>query len=91
MTMPVVYQYNATIQRQLTDKIAITGGYVGNSTRHGWMGTSNTINPNEAIMEFNHPDGHTAVLRAVRMDPGLGVLLQLHQPTIQLLPVHAHH
>jgi len=34
--------------RQLRDKIAITAGYVGNSTRHGWLGTSNTINPNEA-------------------------------------------
>jgi hypothetical protein len=48
-TMPVIYQYNATIQRQITDKIAVSGGYVGNSTRHGWLGTSNTVNPNEAI------------------------------------------
>jgi hypothetical protein len=48
MTMPVVYQYNATVQRQLTEKISITGGYVGNVTRHGWLGTSNNINPNEA-------------------------------------------
>jgi len=48
-TMPVVYQYNFTVQRQLMDKIAISGGYVGNSTRHGWIGTSNTVNPNEAI------------------------------------------
>ncbi|HUD98033.1 MAG TPA: TonB-dependent receptor [Bryobacteraceae bacterium] len=56
-TMPVVYQYNATVQRQLTNKIAVTGGYVGNSTRHGWIGTSNTINPNEA--EWN-PTTQTA-------------------------------
>jgi hypothetical protein len=48
MTMPVVYQYNFTIQRQVTDKFAISAGYVGNSTRHGWIGTGNTINPNEA-------------------------------------------
>jgi len=47
-TMAVVYQYNGTIQRQLTNKIAVSGGYVGNSTRHGWLGTSNSINPNEA-------------------------------------------
>lgn len=47
-TMPVVYQYNLTVQRQITDKIAISSGYVGNSQRHGWLGTSNTINPNEA-------------------------------------------
>jgi hypothetical protein len=48
VTMPVVYQYNVTVQRQLTDKIALQGGYVGNVTRHGWLGTSNNINPNEA-------------------------------------------
>ena len=48
MTMAVVYQYNGTIQRQITDKFAISSGYVGNSTRHGWIGTGNTINPNEA-------------------------------------------
>jgi len=48
MTMPVVYQYNATVERQITNKIAVTGGYVGNVTRHGWLGTSNNINPNEA-------------------------------------------
>jgi Carboxypeptidase regulatory-like domain/TonB dependent receptor-like, beta-barrel len=46
-TMTVVYQYNGTVQRQITDKIAVTAGYVGNSTRHGWLGTSNQINPNE--------------------------------------------
>jgi len=53
MTMPVVYQYNGTIQRQITNAVAISGGYVGNSTRHGWMGTSNTVDPNEAIWDFN--------------------------------------
>ena len=47
-TMTDVYQYNATVQRQITDKFAISSGYVGNSTRHGWLGTSNTTNPNEA-------------------------------------------
>ena len=47
MTMPVVYQYNATVQRQLSNKMSIQASYVGNSTRHGWLGTSNTINPNE--------------------------------------------
>ncbi|MGA2593643.1 MAG: TonB-dependent receptor [Bryobacteraceae bacterium] len=29
MTMPVVYQYNATVQRQVNDKVAVTAGYVG--------------------------------------------------------------
>jgi hypothetical protein len=57
MTMPVVYQYNFTVQRQIRDKISISSGYVGNSQRHGWIGTSNTINPNEA--EWN-PQTNTA-------------------------------
>lgn len=49
ITLPQVYQYNLTIQRQVTSKIAMTAGYVGNVNRHGFMGTSNTINPNAPI------------------------------------------
>jgi hypothetical protein len=49
ITFPTVYQYNVALQHQLTSKIAFTGAYVGNSNRHGFMGTSNTTNPNEAI------------------------------------------
>ena len=56
-TMPVVYQYNGMVQRQITDKIAVSGGYVGNSTRHGWIGTGNTVDPNEAIW---NPQTNTA-------------------------------
>ena len=58
LTMAVVYQYNATVQRQITDKFAISSGYVGNSTRHGWIGTGNTTNPNEAEW---FPQTNTAV------------------------------
>ena len=49
VTLPTVYQYNAAIQRQLTHKIALTASYVGNVNRHSLNGTSNNINPNEAI------------------------------------------
>jgi len=49
ITLPTTYQYNVALQRQFTNKIAFTAAYVGNSNRHGFMGTSNTINPNEAI------------------------------------------
>ena len=49
VTLPTVYQYNVAFQRQLTNKVTATASYVGNSNRHGFMGTSNTINPNEAI------------------------------------------
>ena len=49
LTPPATYQYNATIQRQLTNKIAATAGYVGNQNRHGFIGTGQSVNPNEAV------------------------------------------
>jgi hypothetical protein len=49
ITLPTTYQYNVAVQRQITSKIAATAAYVGNSNRHGFLGTSNTINPNEAV------------------------------------------
>ncbi|HLK65106.1 MAG TPA: carboxypeptidase regulatory-like domain-containing protein [Bryobacteraceae bacterium] len=49
ITFPTVYQYNIALQHQLSNKVTFTAAYVGNSNRHGFMGTSNTINPNEAI------------------------------------------
>src|SRR5262249_14146746 len=49
ITFPTVYQYNVAFQRQVSSKVTFTVAYVGNSNRHGFMGTSNTINPNEAI------------------------------------------
>jgi len=48
VTLPTVYMYNFSIQHQLTNRVAFTGAYVGNSNRHGFLGTSNTTNPNEA-------------------------------------------
>ena len=49
ITLPQVYQYNVAIQRQVSSKVAFTAAYVGNVNRHGFMGTSNNINPNEAV------------------------------------------
>jgi hypothetical protein len=49
LTMPTVYQYNLSLQHQLTNRVALTAAYVGNSNRHGFLGTSNTVNPNEAV------------------------------------------
>jgi len=43
------YQYNITAQRQITSKIAVTAGYVGNVNRHGFIGSGQSINPNEAV------------------------------------------
>jgi hypothetical protein len=46
--LPSVYQYNVSLQHQLVSRVSVTASYVGNANRHGFMGTSNTINPNEA-------------------------------------------
>jgi hypothetical protein len=48
MTLPTTYLYNASIQHQITDRVAVTASYVGNSNRHGFIGTGQTINPNQA-------------------------------------------
>lgn len=49
ITLPTTYQYNITLQHQFTSKIAATAGYVGNQNRHGFIGTGQSVNPNEAI------------------------------------------
>ena len=51
VTRPEVYQYNIALQHQLTNKIALTAAYVGNADRHGFLGTSNTVNPNEPVYQ----------------------------------------
>jgi hypothetical protein len=47
-TLPVVYAYNATIQRQLTGSIAVSAAYIGNSGRHGPNDVDSNINANQA-------------------------------------------
>ncbi len=49
VTLPTVYQYNAAIQRQVTNKISVTAAYVGNVNRHGFIGTGQSVNPNEPV------------------------------------------
>jgi Carboxypeptidase regulatory-like domain/TonB dependent receptor len=49
LTVPQVYEYNISAQRQLTNRIAVSGGYVGNLSRHSYLGTGQTINPNEKV------------------------------------------
>ncbi|MBV9154812.1 MAG: TonB-dependent receptor [Acidobacteriaceae bacterium] len=48
-TMPVVYAYNFTVQRQLTSKIALSGGYVGNQGRHVGAGLGNSFDYNQVL------------------------------------------
>jgi hypothetical protein len=47
LTMPTVYAYNATVQQQITSKIAVSGGFVGNSGRHMILGTDENFNINQ--------------------------------------------
>ena len=49
VTLPTIYQYNASIQRQVTSKIAVTAAYVGNANRHGFLGTGNSFNLNQQL------------------------------------------
>jgi len=48
-TMPVAYAYNLTVQQQLSPKISVSGGYVGNSTRHSSLGTGNDYDENPEL------------------------------------------
>jgi hypothetical protein len=48
-TLPTNYLYNVTVEHQLTNKIAVSGGYVGNSSRHNFYGTGQSINLNQGI------------------------------------------
>jgi hypothetical protein len=47
MTLPTTYLYNAAVQREVTSHIAVTAAYVGNSNRHGFIGTGQSFNLNE--------------------------------------------
>ncbi len=49
-TLPQIYQYNLTVQHQLTNKVAVQGAYVGNVDRHAFIGTGGqTLDPNEPL------------------------------------------
>lgn len=48
--MPVTYTYNFTVERQVTNKVSVSAGYVGNQTRHGPLGTSQAFNVNEPVL-----------------------------------------
>lgn len=48
--MPVTYTYNFTVEQQITPKVSASAGYVGNQTRHGPLGTSQSFNLNEPLL-----------------------------------------
>ena len=46
LTMPTVYAYNFTVQQQISRKVSVSAGYVGNSGRHMILGTGENFNLN---------------------------------------------
>lgn len=46
LTMPTVYSYNLTVQRQFGSKLSVSAGYVGNSGRHMILGTDENFDIN---------------------------------------------
>jgi len=49
VALPTTYLYNASLQYQVNSHVAVTGAYVGNANRHGFLGTNNSPNPNELM------------------------------------------
>jgi len=49
VTLPQVYTYNISLQHQFNARVAGTVAYVGNSDRHNFLGTGQSINPNEPL------------------------------------------
>jgi outer membrane receptor protein involved in Fe transport len=60
--MPVTYTYNATVEQQLTNKVVVSAGYVGNQTRHGPLGTDQSFNVNEPFLVPGVPDSTVNVV-----------------------------
>jgi hypothetical protein len=50
LVAPVVDAWNATVQRQLTNKTSIDVAYVGNHGSHVFKGNGNSYNPNQATV-----------------------------------------
>ncbi len=60
-TMPTFYLFNFTVQQQLSKKMSISGGYVGNQGRHTPLGTDMSFNINQELFVPNF-SGNTATL-----------------------------
>ena len=57
LVAPVVDAWNATVQRQLTNKTSLDVGYVGNHGSHVFKGDGNSYNPNQAsVVNFGVPN-----------------------------------
>jgi outer membrane receptor protein involved in Fe transport len=57
LVAPTVDAWNATLQRQLTNKTSIDIAYVGNHGSHVFKGTGPTYNPNQATVAGFLPHG----------------------------------
>jgi hypothetical protein len=57
LVTPTVDAWNATVQRQLTNKTSLEVGYVGNHGSHVFKGDGNSYNPNQATVNGFLPGG----------------------------------
>jgi hypothetical protein len=57
LVAPTVDAWNATVQRQLTNKTSLEVAYVGNHGSHVFKGTGNSYNPNQPTAVGFLPDG----------------------------------
>lgn len=59
-TMPAFYMYNFTVQHQLSSKVSLQGGYVGNQGRHTPLGTDMSFDMNQEYFNPALPSGSAA-------------------------------
>jgi len=56
MVMPRVWAYNATVEQQLTSKLAVSAGYVGNSGRHVLLASGPSFDRNTPLFLPGNPN-----------------------------------
>ncbi len=56
MTLPLVMAWNATVEQQISRKMAVTAGYVGNQGRHGLLASGPSFDENTPLFIPGNPN-----------------------------------
>jgi hypothetical protein len=56
MTLPMVWAYNLTVERQLSQKVAVTAAYVGNQGRHTLLASNPSFDMNTPVFIPGDPN-----------------------------------
>ena len=72
MTLPQVLAYNFTVEQQLTNKVSVSGAYVGNQGRHQLLASGPSFDVNNPRLHPRRPQRQrrSPLLRQVRLDAG---------------------